>query len=392
MQKKFNLALVLALLISFVLSGTALAQDPSGDFGVVQRSADAYLSSTSPVISAEALYELLNDGDEDNDPFVVSVRGADHYALGHIPGAVNIPWRTIAQPESLAQLPTDKQIVVYCYTGHTGQVAQAVLGTLGYDAVNLKFGIIGWTKNDEVLGTTRFGPTTDQRDYPLETEVNEATESYDYPALETGMEEVEEIIAAAANAWLADAKPTISAEALFDLLNDGDEDNDPFILSVRGAEHYALGHIGGAVNIPWRSVAQPGNLAKLPTDKQIVVYCYTGHTGQVATTVLSMLGYDAVNLKYGMMGWTEDDEVLATGRFDPATQPDYAFEGSLAPAAEEEEAAEEEAAEEEESTPEVLPETGEEAADAAALVLVILGASCIVFAVSSLFNGRRKAA
>ena len=45
-----------------------------------------------------------------------------------------------------------------------------------------------------------------------------------------------------------------------------------------------------------------------------MVYCYTGHTGQVAATLLRAFGYDAVNLKFGMMGWTDNDEVLATVR------------------------------------------------------------------------------
>jgi len=28
-----------------------------------------------------------------------------------------------------------------------------------------------------------------------------------------------------------------------------------------------------------------------------VAYCYTGHTGQVAATILNVLGYDGTNLK-----------------------------------------------------------------------------------------------
>jgi rhodanese-related sulfurtransferase len=284
------------------------------------------------VISADALYENLNDGDTSNDPFIVSVRSAEHYALGHIPGAINIPWKQIADPESLAQLPTDRQIVVYCYTGHTGQVATTVLRVLGYDAINLKFGMMGWSLNDEVVVATRFGPDTDQRDYPVETTANEATETYDYPVLDTGADDATEIVRVAAATALADWSPTISADALFDNLNDGDTTNDPFIVSVRSADHYALGHIAGAINIPWNQIAKPENLAKLPTDRQIVTYCYTGHTGQVAATVLRILGYDAVNLKYGMMGWTMDDEVLATSRYDPATSPDYPVEGTAAAA------------------------------------------------------------
>ena len=113
--------------------------------------------------------------------------------------------------------------------------------------------------------------------------------------------------------FLADWSPTIAADALFDNLNDGDDSNDPFILSVRSPEHYALGHVAGAYNIPWKEVANTDHLAMLPTDQQIVAYCYTGHTGQVAATTLGLLGYDVTNLKFGMMGWTDDDEVLVEG-------------------------------------------------------------------------------
>jgi rhodanese-related sulfurtransferase len=323
----FLVSLTLVLLVGLV--GGAAAQDMSGDFAVVQAAADAYLSSDkAPTISADALWENLSDGDPDNDPFILSVRSPDQYAIGHIPGAINIPWKNVAEPDSLAQLPTDRQIVVYCYTGHTGQIATTALNLLGYDAINLKFGMMGWTEDDEVLGTKRFGPETDQRDYRVETDVHEAMETYSYPELSTGGEDTFEIVRVAVDNWLKNAEaPIISADALWENLSDGDAENDPFILSVRSAEQYALGHIPGAVNIPWRAVAKAENLAKLPTDRNIAAYCYTGHTGQVATTILGVLGYNVSNVKYGMMGWTEDDEVLGTARFGPDQQRDYRVEG-----------------------------------------------------------------
>ena len=342
-MKKFAM-LNLVLVLSLLLGTAAFAQE--GDFGVVQRTADAALDGWSPVISADALYENLMDGDESNDPFIVSVRSAEHYALGHIPGAINIPWKEIAKPENLALLPTDQPIVVYCYTGHTGQVAATVLNLLGYEVQNLKFGIMGWSLNDEVVVATRFGPDTDARDYPVETEANEATETYEFPVLDTGADDVDEIVRMAADMALSDWGPTISADALFENLSDGDTSNDPVIVSVRSADSYALGHIEGAINIPWNQIAKPENLALLPADAPIVVYCYTGHTGQAAATVLQVLGYDVQNLKYGMMGWTLDDEVLGTSRYDPATAPDYAVQGT---------AVEEEA---ETEAPPTLPENG----------------------------------
>lgn len=322
------LIITLTMLLLFGLASSVAAQEPTADFAVVQAAAEKYLSSgKAPVISADALWENLSDGDPDNDPFILSVRKPEDYATGHIPGAVNVPWKEITKPENLAKLPTDRQIVVYCYTGHTGQIAATVLNLLGYDAVNLKFGIMGWTEDDQVLALTRFGPATDQRDYRVEQEVHEAMDAYAYPELNLGVEGDFEIVRAAAERWLTTAEaPIISADSLWENLSDGDADNDPLILSVRKPEDYAKGHIPGAVNVPWTQVATLENLSKLPPDKKIVAYCYTGHTGQVAATVLGILGYDVSNLKFGMMGWSEDDEILAQARFGPDVQRDYRVE------------------------------------------------------------------
>jgi rhodanese-related sulfurtransferase len=279
----------------------------------------AELAEWKPVITADALFENLNDGDETNDPFILSVRSREHYELGHVPGAYNIPWRQIADAENLSKLPTDRQIVVYCYTGHTGQVAATVLNALGYDVINLKFGMMGWTDDAEVLATDPFAAAAG---YPVETEANALTESYELPALDTGESDAAAIVQARAQAFLAEWKPVTTADALFENLNDGDEGNDPFVLSVRSPEHYEIGHVSGAYNIPWREVAKTDSLANLPADAQVVVYCYTGHTGQVAATVLGLMGYDVTNLKFGMMAWTDDADALATEPFAaPAAYP-----------------------------------------------------------------------
>jgi rhodanese-related sulfurtransferase len=314
-----------------ILPGLAMAQEPTEDFETVRMTIEEWLA-TSPkaVITVDEVFDNLNDGDESNDPFILSVRSPEHYELGHVPGAANIPWRAIAKPESLEQLPTDQPIVDYCYTGHTGQVAMTALNLLGYDATNMKFGMMAWTKNPDVLGQPGFDPAA-VPDYRVETEPNEATETYDFPALDTGAEEGDVVRTALDNYLSSDKAPVISADAVFENLNDGDESNDPVILSVRSPEHYAIGHVPGAINIPWTQLGDPEQLAKLPPDKPIVVYCYTGHTGQIASTLLNALGYDATNMKFGMMGWSKDPEVVATtGVFDPATQADYRLEGALA--------------------------------------------------------------
>ena len=93
-----------------------------------------------------------------------------------------------------------------------------------------------------------------------------------------------------------------------------------------------------------------------------------------------MLGYDVANLKYGMMGWTLNDEILGTGRYDPATAPDYPVVGTAV------EAPETEAPEAE--APETVPETGGMAFPVEGL---LLGFGTLT-AAAGLYLRRRKAA
>lgn len=298
----------------------------ASDFATVQSSVDAYTGGDkAPVITAQALFDNLNDGDASNDPFIVSVRSPAHYAAGHIPGAINIPWREIGVSAKLASLPVDKQIVVYCYTGHTGGVATTALNAMGFDAVNMKFGMVAWTQDATVRATAPFIDAVDAHDFPIETAAN-ATGAYDM-ANPDYIEIDGDVVKGAVDSYVSSKAPVITAQAIFDNLNDGDASNDPLIVSVRSPDHYAVGHIPGAVNIPWRAIAKSENLAKLPTDRQIVIYCYTGHTGAVATTALNMLGYDAINMKFGMGAWTRDATVRASTPFSEAAAHNFAVVG-----------------------------------------------------------------
>jgi rhodanese-related sulfurtransferase len=93
----------------------------------------------------------------------------------------------------------------------------------------------------------------------------------------------------------------IGATDLNTLLGTADE---PFVVDVRGEGTWAAGHIPGAVNIPLVTLVD--NLDKLPgKDQPIVVYCGIGHSGAIAMTSLSMLGYTNVkSLAGGFSAWS----------------------------------------------------------------------------------------
>jgi len=289
---------------------------------IIAAAADTYLNAEETVINIKAA-ELLDLLVGENPPLVVDLRASEDFALGHIDGSVNMAFGTLFTAENLATLP-DGKIVVSCYTGHTASQASSLLNMCGYDTSNHQWGIMGWTKDTDVATKQFENPTTD---YPVETTVNEATETFDRPAVNnTDSTDPAEIIRAACDAYASSGTKNIKAADLLTLITDGDDSNDPIIVSIRAASIYEVGHIPGAINIPFKDIAKVENLVKLDPTRQIVVYCYTGRTASQATSILNVLGYDAHNLLWGMTGWTSDPDI-APYRFDYETSDDYPVVG-----------------------------------------------------------------
>lgn len=90
----------------------------------------------------------------------------------------------------------------------------------------------------------------------------------------------------------------ITPRELYDLLEA--EPESVFLLDNRTSEAYSKGHIPGATNIFIKDVLDNEHLSQLPSNKKIVVCCWVGHTSSQLLTVLQLLGYDAIGLKYGM--------------------------------------------------------------------------------------------
>jgi rhodanese-related sulfurtransferase len=106
----------------------------------------AAAATVSPkYIAAKDLNIKIAEGEEMT---IVSVRKAEDYAAGHIPGAINIGLDSLA--ENLSQINPDAPVYVYCYTGHSAAQATALLQMLGYDASSLTFGMCGWTSDTAV--------------------------------------------------------------------------------------------------------------------------------------------------------------------------------------------------------------------------------------------------
>lgn len=82
-----------------------------------------------------------------------------------------------------------------------------------------------------------------------------------------------------------------------------------FILDVRNRESYEESHIEGSTNIALDEIFQEQNITTIPTNKPIVVCCGIGHVASQVLTLLQLLGYDAIGLKYGMGVSTVANEI-----------------------------------------------------------------------------------
>ena len=83
----------------------------------------------------------VNDIDKISDALVIDVReDRELKETGTIKGAVHIPMMTV--PNNLNKIPKDREIYILCRSGRRSYEVASYLNELGYNAINLKGGII----------------------------------------------------------------------------------------------------------------------------------------------------------------------------------------------------------------------------------------------------------
>jgi molybdopterin/thiamine biosynthesis adenylyltransferase/rhodanese-related sulfurtransferase len=108
--------------------------------GVVSEEAQA--AAAGSTITARELKELL---DSDKPTYLVDVREPAEWEIVRIPGATLIPKDEILRGDALADLPQDKQIIMYCKTGVRSAETLAAVKNAGFsDAVHVQGGVTAW--------------------------------------------------------------------------------------------------------------------------------------------------------------------------------------------------------------------------------------------------------
>lgn len=252
--------------------------------------------------------------------YIMDIRSAADFAAGHIDKAVNVPLADLISHYDANNLSTYQKVVVACYSGQTASYGASLMRIAGYDNVySLKWGMSSWnpvfdkwTANLSNARATQF-----VTDPATKNAVGEL------PVLNTTFTTGADILKARVESVLLEGfdPGKITNATVFD------NTANYYIVNYWLAEHYAIGHIPGAIQYtPNQSWKLATDLKTLPTDKPVVVYCYSGQTSAFVAAYLRVLGYDAKSLMAGGNGMIYDimkDNSLTT--FSDADIHDYAY-------------------------------------------------------------------
>jgi len=228
----------------------------------------------------------FKDAVEASNALVIDVRETSEYEEGHLPGAVNIPLRTLAA--NIDKIPTDRQVFVYCASGYRAGMATSSLRMMGYDNV-LAFppGWKGWTAAGEETSTEAVAAEV-VGDPGFNPELVAAVDGW---------------LSAIPDGWLSAGDVEAVKAAI---------DAGAFVLDVRTEGEFAEGHIPGATNIPLRTITE--HMSEIPTDTQVIVHCQSGFRAALSMPVLGVLGFDNVKAFTGSYAaWVAAGEPVEAG-------------------------------------------------------------------------------
>ena len=101
--------------------------------------------------------------------------------------------------------------------------------------------------------------------------------------------------------------------------------NKEFLLDVREEYEYQDGHIKGAINIPLREILEKKDT--LPKDKDIYVYCRSGHRSADAVNFLKSLGFEKVhNIEGGFIDISFNEYHKDKGNLENSIVTNYNFD------------------------------------------------------------------
>jgi rhodanese-related sulfurtransferase len=231
---------------------------------------------------------------------IIDLRSPDFFAAGHIKGAVSKKIEDLPSWFETGIKPFEyERIILVSDDGQLSSYTTCMLRLMGYGNVYaMRWGMSSW--NNKYASAGWLKGVSGKFEARLEATSNERPATTGMPELNTGLKTGEEIGMARFRKLFEEGTKNIiiTADEVF---------ADPgkyFIINLERKDKYEDGHIPGAVRYkPESTLGFTDEMASIPTDKTVVVYCGTGHNSGFATAYLRLFGYDARTLKYGNNGF-----------------------------------------------------------------------------------------
>ncbi len=260
-----------------------------------------YAATAMPaIVSAEHVKTLNTTGAN----YIIDIRSAADYALGHIENAVNVSSKDVlTHLEGTTDDDSKDEIIIVCYSGQTAAWATCLLRLAGYDnAYSMGFGMCSW--NTDFAGSWNNN-TKSMYTSEFTKDATEKGPEGELPVLNTGFKTGKEILDARIEEVFAEGfdPAKITNATVFGAL-------ESYYIANYWAEadYTEIGHIPGAMQYtPKVGMSLDGDLKTLPTDKAVVVYCWTGQTSANMAAYLRVIGYDAKTLLFGANGMIYSD-------------------------------------------------------------------------------------
>jgi rhodanese-related sulfurtransferase len=284
-----------------------------------------FMNTTAPaIITADDVFTYVSS--KPDKIYIMDIRSAtDFETKGHIAGSVNVAMKDIVTKIKSINTASYEKIVVTCYSGQTSGYAVSLLRLLGYSTVfSLKWGMSSWNAScASSWSTSSYG-----NNYTgfITTETVKAAAG-NLPTLNTGKKTGKEILEARVEYLLANGAQFDDIKIAWNTVTGAL--SNYYIVNYWAKTDYDKGHLPGAIQYtPKTDFKSTVNLKTLPTNKSIVIYCYTGQTSSQVATILKVLGYDAKTLLFGVNAlnydWMKTNGVASW--FNPATEiKSYAF-------------------------------------------------------------------
>jgi rhodanese-related sulfurtransferase len=253
-----------------------------------------YVNTDLPSIMGATEVKTLN---ETSQVYIIDIRSAADFALGHIQNAHNVAVADILTHIKGVNLASYTKVAIVCYTGQTAGFAASILRLMGYDKVfSMKWGMCSWHADFAGKWNTAIATGNAFASQFVSTATAKGA-VVAMPVLSTGKTTGQEILEARVAAVLTEGfgPASVTNTVLF-----GDLASYYVVNYWPAAQYTDPGHITGSMQYePKASMKLAADLKTLPANKKIAVYCYSGQTSAFLSAYLRLLGYDAKSLLYG---------------------------------------------------------------------------------------------